>query len=87
MNRHERRAQAAKRIGADVRYGGRTIEIKVFVNTDEDEHAVVKRVQDAAKGPKKCMTVVMAGFLSEEDAKRVWDLTMERAIDREVDKS
>ncbi len=95
MNRHDRRAQAsqerrdaaAKKLGADVRYGGRTLEVKVFVNTDEDEREVALRVQAAAKGPKGCMTVLTAGILDASDAEKVWELAMGAAIDREVDRS
>jgi hypothetical protein len=55
MNRKLRRASSSKKAsvavdigGTDVRHGGRTLQITVSVNTDEDEMTVLERVRAAA---------------------------------------
>lgn len=84
MNRRERRAQtkADPRLsGSDVRYGGRTLQVTAYVNTDEDERVVALRVQEAAKGPGKRMVLVTAGILNEEQSHRLWHIAAEAAAD------
>lgn len=75
MSRHERRAQASK--GADVgdttiKFGGRTLEVKILINTNESLDEVVARLITPAKGPGKRMVVVSGGEVSKEDAEKFW---------------
>lgn len=78
MNRHERRKQ--ERLGAtDIRHNSRTVEIRVYVNTDEDEHAVAERVNRAARGPKLHMAVTTAGVLDPEQARGFWEAVVKHA--------
>ncbi len=75
MNRKERRASQAQGIDigeTDVRFGGRTIEVRVFVNTDEPAEVVGARVQAAAKGPGLRMAAALVGELDAEQAAEVW---------------
>ncbi len=76
MNRHERRAAQARgiNIGAtDVRFDGRTIEVRVFVNTDEPAEVVGARVQAAAKGPQLRMAAALVSELNAEQSAKVWE--------------
>lgn len=56
----------------EARFGGRTIKLEVWVNTDEDPHVVADRVAQAAKGPDLRMAVVAGGVLDPEDGAKVW---------------
>lgn len=64
MNRKNRRAEAARQrhakamVGMEMRYGGRTLVVTAYVNTDEDPNDVYRRVELAARGPKRAMVVV-----------------------------
>jgi hypothetical protein len=84
MNRHDKRARAKtdpRMSGADVRYGGRTVQVTVYVNTDEDENDVLIRVQEAAKGPSRRMVLAALAMLDEEQARRFWEHAVEAAAD------
>lgn len=84
MNRQQRRGYKAQGIDigeSDVRFNGRTIDVRVFVNTDEPIEVVAARIQQAAKGPHKRMAAVTGGVLDSEDAKRVWDTIVPMAAD------
>jgi hypothetical protein len=84
MGRHDRqqRAKADPRMsGADVRYGGRTIQVTVYVNTDEDERDVALRIQEAAKGPGQRMVLVAVGLVDEGRARSLWEAAVEAAAD------
>lgn len=79
MNRKLRRASAPKRASVavdigdtDVRHGGRTLQITVSVNTDEDEMTVLERVRAAARGPKVAMCVCSVGVMKPEDSAELW---------------
>ena len=76
MNRHERRKQRATRDprldGMEIRYEGRTLEVKVYVNTDADPHEIAYRVREAVRGPKKDMAMVMVGDVPKEQAEPLW---------------
>lgn len=83
MNRKERRSAKAQGIDigqTDVRFGGRTVEVRVFVNTDEDEAVVGARVQAAAKGPQLRMAAALVSVLEAEQASAVWDTLVPQAI-------
>jgi len=55
-----------------VRYGGRTVHIEVFVNTDEDADAIAQRLRAAASGPRQSMTVAAGGVLKPAAAASFW---------------
>lgn len=67
----------------EIRYGGRTLKVTVLVNTDEDEQAVVERIDGAARGSKDCMSVVMLDVVDPEQAKPVWDQIIAGRAQRE----
>lgn len=76
MNRHERRANRAKGVGigdTEVKHGGRTLDFKVLVNTDEPIEQVLMRIKTAAQGPNLSMAMVAGGELEPEDAAKVWE--------------
>ena len=72
--------------GVEVRHGGRTINIQVFVNTDEDVNAVIERVRVAAQGEQVNMVLVGGGVLTKEkdkaDAERMWASSISAAKER-----
>ena len=80
MNRNHRRAARAadpRLNGAEIRYGGRTIELRVYVNTDEAVPAVFERVQKAVKSaPNEPMVIITVGMLSTEEATGLWEATI-----------
>lgn len=87
MNRAERRRQQ-RALGADprlqgmeVRYGGRTLEIRAVINTDREPMAIVEAVKAAARGPKLDMVVVTAGEVEAEAAANLWDAVMRASED------
>lgn len=85
MNRHERRAAKAQGIDIgipEVRYGGRTLEVKVIINTDEPIEEVVGRIIPVAKGPNKRMVIVAGGVVETEHAKAIWDEFIPNAIEQ-----
>lgn len=79
MNRKDRRAEAARQrhakamVGMELRYGGRTLIVNVFVNTSESLEEVVKRVQPAARGSKESMILVTGAVMDTEIARPVWE--------------
>lgn len=76
MNRHHRRATKAQGLDigiSEVRYEGRTLEVKIIINTDESVEEVVSRVIPAAKGPNRRMVIVTGGIVKSEHAKKIWD--------------
>lgn len=78
--RKQRRAK--ERLGdVGVRYGGRTVEVRVFLNTDETVAAVVERLRKAAQGPNLKMALLM-GSLSE-NASELWE-TVAKSAERQV---
>jgi hypothetical protein len=80
MNRHDRRAAAAKdpRLqGAEIRYGGRTLELRVYVNTDEPYERVFERVQRAVKSaPNSPMVMMTVAELDDAEADALWQATI-----------
>ncbi|HEX7273120.1 MAG TPA: hypothetical protein VF420_13315 [Casimicrobiaceae bacterium] len=60
-----------------VLFGGRTIEVRVYVNTDETVEQVVKRLRPAAAGPFKRMTLLAGGERDGDDpaVQELWKLT------------
>jgi hypothetical protein len=95
MNRHDRRAAEAKSrpaedprlVGMEVRFGGRTLEVRVFVNTDEEDWVVAQRVREAARGPKQAMAVITVADVPVERAVPLWDAAMKasrESVEREI---
>lgn len=79
MNRKERRAVKAQGIDVgdmEVRFGGRTLQLTVVINTDESVEEVVQRVRKAASGPHLRMAVVGAGIVEAEKAAEYWANTI-----------
>ena len=77
MNRRERRAaKAAPRLqGLALRYGGCTVEIRAYVNTDEPWEKIYERVFKAVKfdAPNSPMVLVTVAHVEGDDAKKLWD--------------
>lgn len=83
MNRKERRAHEAQGIDIGdptVRYDGRTIEVKVVVNTDESVETVIARLIPAGKGPGKRMVVISGGVVEPEAAATFWNGVIPNAV-------
>lgn len=85
MNRHERRAAKAQGLDIgipEVRYEGRTLEVKVIINTDESVNDVVGRIIPAAKGPGRRMVIVMGGEVPLDQSTKLWDEFLPTAKDQ-----
>lgn len=54
-------------------FKGKTIQLLVFINTDEDVKEVASRVHLAARGPKERMTIVMNKPMTNEEGTRFWN--------------
>lgn len=76
MNRRERRARGIDVGQAEVLFEGRTLEVKVVINTDETVEEVVARLIDPAKGPKRRMVLVAGGEVEVEVAKKLWEAVL-----------
>ncbi len=59
-----------------VRFGGRTLEVVIRINTDETLEEVVSRTAPAAKGPASRMALVSGRELSSEEASKLWTLVI-----------
>lgn len=79
MNRKERRARGIDIGDTTVRYGGRTLELWVVINTDETLEQVVARVAPAAKGPAQRMVVVTGGEMPASESKELWEKVIPQA--------
>jgi len=79
MNRKDRRAEAARQrhakamVGMELRYGGRTLVVTAYVNTDEEPQAVYDRVLPASRGPRQCMALVTVAVFSTDQARGIWE--------------
>jgi hypothetical protein len=79
MNRKDRRAEEARQrhakatVGMELRYGGRTLVVTAYVNTDEEPQAVYQRVEPAARGPKHYMALVTVAVFSTGQALPIWE--------------
>ena len=60
-------------VGMELRYGGRTLVVTAYVNTDEDPNDVYDRVRPAARGPKHCMGLVTVAVHPGEQALPIWE--------------
>lgn len=85
MNRSDwKKAQAAKMKGRgtkddprlqgrDLRYGGRTLDVRIFVNTDESAEELLERLQGPARGPKGVMVLFAIGEVTEPElVEKLW---------------
>jgi hypothetical protein len=70
MNKKER--QGVDIGDPSVRFGGRTLEIRIQINTDESLDDVVARICPAAKGPGHRMVVVSGGEVRPDAAQKFW---------------
>lgn len=68
----------------DMRLGfdGRTIQLTVLINTDEDAREIIARIKLAAAGPAKRMVLVVAHVITDLRARNFW-----RSIRRSVRKT
>jgi len=79
MNRKDRRAEEARQrhatavVGMELRYGGRTLVVTAYVNTDEEPEAVYKRVHSAVRGPKAAMAITTVAGTPAEAARLLWE--------------
>lgn len=72
----------------EIRYGGRTVEFHIFVNTDATEEEIAKRIQrlrEFAGGSRRDMVVISASTVSPEEAAPLWEAAIQAASD--LDKS
>jgi len=82
MNRHERRAKKKdpRLEGAEIRYEGRTLELRVYVNTDEDQINVLERIRKAVKSaPNSPMVAITVGEIGKEQSEMIWDTVINAA--------
>jgi hypothetical protein len=71
----------------EIRFGGRTLEVRVFVNTDEEDWVVAERVRQAARGPKQAMAVITVADVPVERATPLWEAAMKasrESVEREI---
>ena len=66
--------------GAELKYEGRTLEVKLYLNTDETAHEVLYRLQKAAKDPKGVMIAAMVAEITGEDAQRLWKVIWDAMV-------
>jgi len=59
-------------VGMDLRYGGRTLVVTAYVNTDEEPGAVYERVEAAVRGPKMAMALVTVSVTPAEEIASLW---------------
>lgn len=55
-----------------VRFNGRTVELRVYINTDEGFEEVAERVIVAAKGPLQRMVCITVADVPKEQAMPLW---------------
>lgn len=85
MNRHERRKQRAvgtdpRLTGMELRYGGRTLIVTTYLNTDQDAHEAALRMQEAARGPNADMCIVTVAEVEDRQAAaEMWSTMFEKA--------
>lgn len=85
MNRHERRKKRAvgtdpRLTGMELRYGGRTLIVTAYLNTDQDPNAAALRVQQAARGENADMCIVTVAEIEDRDAAaKMWSKMFEKA--------
>lgn len=74
MNRQQRRAARAK--GMQLKHGGRTVEFRVYLNTDADEQELHRRSEilhsDPFRGPRGDQILIAGGFVSGREADTIW---------------
>lgn len=58
--------------GMEVRYGGRTLRLEIFINTDEAPEAVAERLAPAARGPRRDMAVTAISEVPVAEAMVFW---------------
>ena len=55
----------------DVRYGGRTVEVRMFINTDDELEVIKERLLKLARGPRLDMALIGIGEF-EGDKSELW---------------
>lgn len=83
-----RNSQRFKKQAGDtsVQFEGRTIEARVYINTDESLDEILARLQPAARGPRLRMCTIAMGILDQEQGRKLWELAT-RAAEDELSKS
>lgn len=61
---------------AAIGFDGRTVQIVVLINTDEPIQALVRRVQEAAKGPLNRMVLVAGSEADTVGAGLTWEVVL-----------
>jgi len=59
-------------VGMAIRYGGRTLVVTAYVNTDEEPQVVYERVQTAARGPKAAMVLTTIAVTPAGQVHPLW---------------
>jgi len=60
-------------VGMEVRYGGRTLVVTAYVNTDEEAQEVYQRISSATRGPRQSMALVTVALAPPEQAIPLWE--------------
>lgn len=73
----------------DIRYGGRTVEVRMFINTDDDLETIKERMLKLARGPRLDMALIGISEF-EGDNSELWkkvhdtaDATLEKEVAEE----
>ena len=56
------------------KYDGRVIKVEIYVNTDEEHYALLKRIRRAARGDRLNATLMALSVYEGEEGKKVWDV-------------
>lgn len=65
----------------ECKYGGRVVELRIFLNTDQKLEDLIRRVSHHAKGPKRDAILMMVNDYSGDDGKQVWAALQGVAVD------
>ena len=67
-------SKKSKLPGAEIRHGGRTVKLTVFMNTDEPTQVVFERVQKVVKSaPGAPMCLILVSQLKDEKTTPFWE--------------
>lgn len=68
-----------------LKFGGRVVEIRIFLNTDQDLVKLLRRVSHHAKGPDRHALIAMMNEYSGEDGRAIWAAIQEQAVEIAAD--
>lgn len=65
--------------GRELLHGGRTLEVRIYVNTDEPAEALLARLQGPAQGPELRMVLFAISEIDPAAAEKLWGTTWKAA--------